>query len=620
MLKLSEKQLQIVEASDKYVYVIAGAGSGKTRTLTERIRRLLSKSKPGERILAITFSNKAANELKERLLNSFSEEHLKENVFVGTIHSFCMDVVLQRGHVIGLPNDIHIFESPEDRLEIFKKALENCPRIQVKNQNEIKSLFDKLSEAKRNFKFPCNCSEKSEYQELYMEYNSLMITQNAIDYDDILLYAYRIFSESTSTASIYQRIYKHICVDEAQDLNKVQYSVIKAIAGNVASIFMVGDPNQAIYGFNSSSSSYMCKNFPEEFSAKQYSLTENYRSSMSIMRAAEIIEPSFKMNGTLPINGIFEMWEFKDERAESEWVAEKISRLLVEGHEDVEGTVISLKQCAVLARNKYALSSLTKVLEEHGIGFTLRMSNQGFSSESLFFRLFDLGLKVLMNKNDKVHFMEMMNLINETSENVITIEHIAYSDALKTALGAEGAKAICLAWEILTAGGTLRFNKALEIIRKYCELDDNFQNDDERSLIYHDYFSWEIRWKSYVDSSSIENRNLAHMLRSVALGITSNVKESGITLSTVHMAKGLEFDVIFIVGLCEGVFPDYRATTQIKQLEEQHNLFVSITRSKRLCYISYPKNRVMPWGDSKKQEKSRYMMRLSSEFQIFNSN
>ena len=133
-MNLSYKQRQIVDSTDKYMYVVAGAGSGKTRTLTERIIKLLSESKRGERVLAITFSNKAANELKERLLHSYTSDQLNDLVYVGTIHNFCMEIVLQRGSSIGLPNDLHIFESFEDRFEIFKNALDNVPQMKVKYQ------------------------------------------------------------------------------------------------------------------------------------------------------------------------------------------------------------------------------------------------------------------------------------------------------------------------------------------------------------------------------------------------------------------------------------------------------------------------------------------------------
>jgi len=621
-MELSPKQRQIIDSTEKYMYVIAGAGSGKTRTLTERINKILSTTKQGERVLAITFSNKAANELNERLLLKFSKEKLGEQVYVGTIHNFCMELVLQRGSTIGLPSDLHIFESFEDRFEIFKNALDNVPQMKAKyqapsgklDQKGIKSVFESLSKAKRNFKFPSNYHEKPLSQRLYQEYNDLMLLQNAIDFDDILLYAYRILSEKPSVARIYQRIYKYVCVDEAQDLNKAQYEVIKAIAGQSSSIFMVGDPNQAIYGFNGSSSRFMCKNFPQEFNAQKYVLTENFRSSKSVISAAKMIEPSFEMEGQLPIQGEFSVYQFDNEESECTWIVEKLIALLSHGHPDIEGDKITLQQCVVLARNKYVFNPLEKVLKEQGIEYNLRASaNQGLSSESVFFKIFDLSLRLLMNKNDMLHLVELLALLGTTTEIISSFDNLRNNNLLQQILGTVASSKLNQAWDIISIGNsTFRFDKVLEEFKNYCENANNFSDDNERLLVYNDYIAWTERWGVYIRNSSIEDRNLAHMMRSIALGVTNISKETGLTLSTVHMSKGLEFDVVFIMGLNEGVFPDYRAVNDDAQLsEEQHNMFVSITRSKRLCYLSYPLVRIMPWGDTKSQKASRYITNLN---------
>lgn len=621
-MSLSPKQLQIVESVDNYMYVIAGAGSGKTRTLTERIIRLLSKSKRGERVLAITFSNKAANELKERLLDFYTQDELNDLVYVGTVHNFCMEIVSQRGSSIGLPDDLHIFESFEDRFEIFKQALDNIPQMRAKyqtpegkiNSKGIRELFELLSKAKRNFKFPADYALKPLSQRLYQEYNALMLSQNAIDFDDILLNAYRIMAEKPTIARIYQRIYKHICVDEAQDLNKAQYSVIKAIAGDTASVLMVGDPNQAIYGFNGSSSRYMCVDFPKDYHAKKYELVENFRSSQAVINAAKIIEPSFEMKSHLPIHGEMEIHIFDDEISEATWISEKIEDLIRDGHPDIEDTMILPQQCAVLARNRYVFKTLLSLLEEQQKEFNLRISaNRGISSESVFFKLFDLGLRVIMNENDILHLSDMLSLLGRTTKPIASFDDLRSSEGLKRSIGDNGAKVINSAWNSMqTSKKSFKFNKTLEILLSYCESEDNFPDDNERLLVFNDYLCWRERWDTYVKNSSIEDRSLAHMMRSIALGITNISKESGLTLSTVHMSKGLEFDVVFIMGLNEGVFPDYRALNDVIQLnEEQHNMFVSITRSKRLCYLTCPKSRIMPWGSSRDQVPSRYITQLN---------
>ena len=616
---LSKNQQEIVNATDKYLYVIAGAGSGKTRTLTERIKSLVSKNNHGEKVLAITFSNKAANELNDRLLHSFTGEQLHNSVYIGTIHNFCMEIVIQRGASIGLSTDLHIFESIEDRLEIFKNAIASIPQLKQKylstgsdNRKWIRDSLDALSKAKRNLMFPSDYNEKPISKLLYQEYQNLLLIQNAIDFDDILLYAYRILAEKESILKIYQRIYKYICVDEAQDLNKAQYEVIKILAGTNSSICMVGDPNQAIYGFNGSSSRYMNIYFPKDFNAKKFELLENYRSSQAVINAAKIIEPSFVMDGQLPIKGDVDVRIFDDELSEATWISEKIDSLLKNGHHDIEGSMVLPQQCAVLARNRYVFNTLIGLFDNQDKEYNLRISaSQGLLSESIFFKIFDLGLRIIMNRQDALHLSNIVSLLGSKS-NISTLDDIKKSKELCSVLGENGAVTISAVWEdIQAASGSFRFDRILDILASFCESESNFSEDSERSLVYNDYLSWRKRWDMYVKNSSIEERNLSHMMRSIALGITNIAKESGITLSTVHMSKGLEFDVVFIMGLNEGIFPDYRSLRDEMQLnEEQNNMFVSITRSKRLCFLTCPKERVMPWGGSKSQLPSRYMVQL----------
>ena len=617
---LSQKQQEIVDATDKYMYVIAGAGSGKTRTLTERIKSIISRNHHGEKVLAVTFSNKAANELNERLLQSYTDEQLQNIVYTGTIHNFCMDIVIQRGTSIGLSPDLHIFESIEDRLEIFKNAVASIPQLRQKylangnnNNKWIRDSLDALSKAKRNLMFPSDYNQKPISKLLYQEYQNLMLAQNAIDFDDILLYAYRILAEKESILNIYQRIYKHICVDEAQDLNKAQYEVMKMLAGSNSSICLVGDPNQAIYGFNGSSSEYMCIEFPKEFNAKKYDLLENYRSSKSVLEAAKKIEPEFEIEGQIPIHGEFIVKKFNNENEEAIWIIEKLKLLLDKGHPDVEGGKIDIHQCAVLARNRYVFTPLEKLLKENEIDYSLRVSiNHGLNSESNIFKIFDLSLRLLMNQRDTLHFSELLSVLNYDNQimpKVVTFSELRHNSLLECQIGKPSSDILNNAWDLLSQdSNSIRLEQVLNNFKEYCENTSNFDNDDERFLVFNDYTAWVERWKTYCRKTSIEKRTISDLMRSIALGITNISDDSGLILSTVHMAKGLEFDVVFIMGLNEGTFPDYRTLNNPEQLkEERHNMFVSVTRAKRLCYLSFPLEKVMPWGGIRAQSPSQFI-------------
>lgn len=624
-ITLSEKQQKIVDYDSSSLLVIAGAGSGKTRVLTERILKLTSKLKKGEKVLAITFSNKATDELHERLSKALGEDELNDKVYVGTIHQFCLDIVTSRGSLIGLPADLQICESYADRLQIFKDALESIPELKTKylkgsnkdNQKKLKDLFDGLSNAKRNLKFSKDYDAKPNVQRLFQEYDDLLLVQGVIDFDDILRYAYQILTERESVLRIYKRIYKHICVDEAQDLNKAQYEIIKSLAQNFIDVTMVGDPNQSIYGFNGSNSDYFEKSFIEDFNAQRIELMENFRSSKKVIEAANKIEKSFEVFGVCKYDGEFEINEFLDEVEEAKGVVEKIKFFVNNGHQDVENNSISYEQCIVIARNRYVFKALEEQLNKESIEYTLKVSNQGaFTSESDIISAFELGLRLIVNPKDQLHFVELNNLISDQTA-FWDFDELRNSDELDEFWSCIIPE-LNLIWTSLEKNdGDVRF---ANIIKKLKKLLDNINmtvDENEKLLAIDDIEAWESHWNSYIKKSQVGERNLSNFLRAVSLGGTVQSNEKGVILSTVHMTKGLEYDVVFIMGLNEGVFPDYRAVNAYEQynnnkelIEERHNMFVSITRSKRLCYLSYPLKKDTPWG-IKHQRVSRYVKELT---------
>lgn len=251
-LILSKKQQQIVNHKDGALLVEAGPGSGKTRVLIERIKFLLSSTRRGK-ILALTFSNLAADEMKERLAEDRSFEEQVDRVTVGTIHSFCLDLVQSRGNLIGLDTDMVLFESEEDRRALLKEVFIENPQLKdfLERYDDISKVFQRalqlITEQKKNFVLPEDCVVTEPFPFIYSEYNRKLLDQNAMDFDDILFFAYRILTENASVVRMYNSLYKYICIDEAQDLNFAQYQVIKALCGdNYCNVMMVGDANQSI--------------------------------------------------------------------------------------------------------------------------------------------------------------------------------------------------------------------------------------------------------------------------------------------------------------------------------------------------------------------------------------
>ena len=247
--------------------------------LAKRIEKLLGSLRRGEKILALTYTSKAARELRGRLLDARSEEELASKVLVDTIRSFCTRFVARRGNTIGLPYDLYVLENVEDRLAILADAVEAVPQVRasVNDMRTLKQLFEDVERAKRSWTFRSQFFEDTGNRMVFDEYRAEMLNQHAIDSDDTLAYTAQILIEHPLLVTLYQRIYRYICIDEAQDLNDAQYQVIQALAGDKCGIMMVGDSRQAIYGFNGSTVGIMMERFPKDYhSVTQFTLEENF--------------------------------------------------------------------------------------------------------------------------------------------------------------------------------------------------------------------------------------------------------------------------------------------------------------------------------------------------------
>ena len=615
MMQLSQKQLQIVNHKDGALLVEAGPGSGKTRVLIERIKCLLSSSKRGK-VLALTFSNLAADEMKDRLSEDRAFEEQLDRVTAGTIHSFCLDLVQSRGNLIGLNTDMVLFESEDDRKTVLKDVfLENqqlkdfLVRQQDKNQI-MQRILQLITEQKKRFVLPENCSINEPFPLIYSEYNRKLIDQNAMDFDDILFFAYRILTENPSVVHVYNSLYRYICIDEAQDLNFAQYQVIKALCGDsFNNVMMVGDANQSIYGFNGSDSDFMTKSFVADFSPVVYKLNDNYRSAKRIVEFANRLEHYDSVTNYV-YDGELLATKLADESAEAKFVADKIEELIKNGHPDVEGQ-LSVNRIAVIARNKYVFSHLEKELSERNILFSFKKNSTGIDNESDYMKVFGLAIRILINKKDYIHLTQLKKAVGFSdnitdNKNGITI--------LREVLTETDYESMIPALEVLSKE-VLNFSTALNCLDNILSSFD----DDERYLISMDIQQWRNHWIKYCMLVPKENRTLTSFRNQISLGKTRETEDNnGIALLTAHMSKGLQFDVVFIIGLSEGTFPDYRAIkadgSQLSQ--EMNNMYVAVTRAKRLCYMTYPAKKRMPWGDIKNQSPSRYIKDIVTEQSI----
>ncbi len=631
MINLSTAQSAVVHAPlGQPMQVLASAGSGKTRVLTERVRFLIENtSKDG--VIALTFTNKAAEEMLARLDDL---EGVEERCWIATIHAVAQRILNQYGQSIGLPSELHIYERDQDRKAVFLQSLRedgvdidaflNVPDENTRKDREriIQNYMEQFSIVKRELLNEEEIKEKytsdANFWKIYQAYQEALLGSGGIDFDDILVYAHRILLEQPWCGQIYRAKYKHVCVDEAQDLNRAQYEFIKSLCGDqIKSVMMVGDPHQMIYGFNGSSYDYLCQQFVKDFEPGKFVLKENYRSSKAVIKLANKLKPSSQVVSDFACDGRSQIEELQDENTEALWICDKIDELLqAKSDHEIEGD-ISLNNMVVIARNRFVFQPLEILLKEKQVPYALKMGERQVEPSSIFGRVLDLAIRIRLNPKDWVDGKKLCAVLK------IGIPDAWGEENLLQQFAAEARNSDILFPEIqanllmeiqdldldqpkipkLCAD----FTKSIEALSSDPAL--KAERELERSLQELQDFnkSWTTLKRKGLGNTLSAFRN------AMALGqLTEDYNPSGITLSTVHTMKGLEKDIVFLMGMCEGVFPDYRAKTNQELEEERNNAFVAVTRSRRWIYITYPKQRKMPWGATRSQTKSRFVGQMQT--------
>ncbi|MDE6493373.1 MAG: ATP-dependent helicase [Bacteroidales bacterium] len=606
-IKLSPKQQEIAALKDGAVLVRASAGSGKTRVLVERIKMLAGITK--RKVLAITFTNKACEEIRTRLAEV--DENLLEHVFVVTFHGLCESIIENHIAATRFETMPQIF-TDDDRKKILEETITEIPSLtqwykglnDKERKEKLYRALDNISLIKRSV-IPDNelggFIRDEQMHNLYLSYREHMDSLNAIDFDDLLLNAYLLLINNPRIADLYRRSFTYICVDEAQDLNKAQYMVLRAITGGEhKNVMLVGDTKQSIYAFNGSSSEYMDDWFVRDYHPTEYDLNENYRSAKSILDYAQKVVYDDSLDVTLPYTGVCEECAYDTPCEEAKGVVDKIKSLVgteIEGCDEK----LNYTDIAVLARNKFVLGKIEEQLKSCGLPYHYKTTGNGQGFISTAAKAFDLAMVVRANPYDRLHLDMLQSLVG--TSNCESLQQV--TDSIQDIF----LKAVVQHALLLKDDCSNMLHSIKEVLKILKTSSANqFKSEDEALATFDEFELLMHHWNLY--AKSVINYSLSAFRNAMSLGQTSAVyaEGEGITLSTIHTMKGQQAVVVFLIGMDDGTFPDYRSirkgSESLEMQQEKNNLYVAVTRAQRYLYISYPKKRNMPWGDWSIRKKS----------------
>ena len=622
---LNDKQQEAVEYMAGPLLILAGAGSGKTRVLTYKIAYLLEKEivKPWQ-ILAITFTNKAAKEMKERVEALVGQ--VSNDMWLGTFHSVCVRILKREIELLGYTRDFNIFDEI-DKEKVIKEVMKKLNIDEkVYPVGLIKSEISKAKEAMKDEvayqKDAMGDFRKEEIAKVYNMYQTTLKKNNSIDFDDIIMLTVRLFLENPDRLLYYQNKFNYILVDEYQDTNRSQFLLISMLSSATGNICVVGDESQSIYGFRGADISNIL-NFEQEFpNAKIVKLEENYRSTKNILNAANEVIKNNKSKIDKQLwtqNEEGDKIEYKtlnNEYEEVEYVVDEIDDICRKEHENYSNF-------AVLFRTNAQARVLEEVFMKAGTPYKLIGGIKFYARKEI--KDIISYLKLIQNTNDNI---ALKRIINEPKRGIGNTA-LDKLDALSSEKGMSIFEFIQDSNNLVgfrSAGNIMSFRDMInDLIKekdkiKVSELIKKTLKDSgyEDMLNSEGTKETEIRFDNLMEFIGVaiefENENaensLGDFLDSIALvSDVDNLDEStdAVTLMTMHSAKGLEFDNVFLVGMEEGLFPSKRSIEEDVQTEEERRLcYVAITRAKKHLFITNTKKRTL-YGSTTYSIPSRFI-------------
>ena len=628
---LNDKQKEAVLATDGPCLVIAGAGSGKTKVLTHKIAYLMSEKniKPWN-ILAITFTNKAANEMKERVEKLVGEA--AKDMWIGTFHSICVRILRKYIDRLGFDHSFLIFDTSDQRT-LVKECMKTL-KIDDKMFTD-RSVIAEISNGKNEMLEPRAYQTKyaGDYRKeiigrIYELYQQRLKENNAIDFDDIINFTIKILTQNEDALEYYTNKFQYVLVDEYQDTNKAQFTLVTILASKYGNITVVGDNDQGIYSFRGADITNIL-NFEKDFpGTKIVKLEQNYRCTGNILKAANAVikhnENKYEKKlwteneeGTLP-----EIHKADDEYDEGRYIVEQINHLKTEEY-------FKYSDFTILYRMNSQSRAIEEILRREGIPYKIVGGLKFYERKEI--KDIISYLRLIYNFSDNISLKRIINEpkrgIGKTSiDNIAEISEktgLSMFDIIKHAdeYGLNRVKAN--AQEFIETIEYLRGHidelSISELIKEtlnktgYVKAleQENTTEAESRIENLEEFLTVAIEF----EEEEAEN-TLADFLEGITL--SSDIDgmedtEDSVTLMTLHSAKGLEFPVVFLVGMEEGIFPGYKSIGEPKELEEERRLFyVGITRAKQYLYLTCSKKRTI-FGSTSYNAISRFVNEIPEE-------
>ncbi len=596
-MELSQQQQNAVNHSGSPALVVAGAGSGKTRTLTAKILHLIETGEDPSRILAITFTNKAAEEMKNRLYKLTGMGYSKFP-WVRTYHSACLMIFKKHCHLLGYGDPIQICSVYQQKKLVTEALVESNF-----DKKHASSFISAISRAKNSGNPERHFDLKPRVAgirvvDIFEKYEKKLFEANSVDFDNILVKTRDILRDYPNVRDYYRQLFTHILVDEYQDTNNLQDELTRLFLGSHGNLFCVGDDWQAVYGFRGSNVNHFLE-FPKRYdNAVIFRLEENYRSANEIVQVA---------NGLIDFNankmekkcfsrkkgGAVEIHDFFTDAEEAQWVMARVKAL------NAHGEGIPLDKMAVVYRTKFCSLAFEKTFRMFRVPYRL-MGSQGFFERM---EILDINsyLSAALFPNDDVSFDRIIN----TPKRGIGPAMVKKIGGLKEqGVGLQACARIMVSERVLTPKIHAQLSELLDLLDDIRELMPDAAIDRViEKTGYYDYLKKKVKTEAEFISkkenleqlryTAREKSDLLEYLEEAALiredTDDEDESEKGVALLTIHSAKGLEFDTVFVVGCEEKLFPHWRsvdAGTAAVQ-EERRLMYVAMTRAERFLYLTH---------------------------------